>query len=136
MDKKYESHSYQNKSLPIIFHVDRKKGEDFTLMHWHEHIEILFFEQGRGEVFIDERILTAQKGDIVVINSEEIHSTRKTDEDILIFIKKHYEIDNPKSIAKFVKSDRNKILAELKKEISVRHLQRITGISRGVITNA
>ena len=83
MDKKYESHSYQNKSLPIIFHVDRKKGEDFTLMHWHEHIEILFFEQGRGEVFIDERILTAQKGDIVVINSEEIHSTRKTDEDIL-----------------------------------------------------
>ena len=63
-------------------------------------------------------------------------SKRKTDEDVLMFLKKQYNIDNPKSISKFSKIDRNKILAELKKEFSVRHLQRITGISRGVITNA
>lgn len=83
MDKKYEKHSYQNKKLPIIFHVDLKDTKEFTLIHWHEHIEILFFEQGCGEVFIDERIIGAQKGDIVVINSEEIHSVRTIDEDIL-----------------------------------------------------
>ena len=63
-------------------------------------------------------------------------SKRKTDEDVLLFLKKHYQIDKPKSIAKFSKVDRDAILAELKKEFSIRHLQRITGISRGVITKA
>lgn len=61
-------------------------------------------------------------------------SKKKTDEDILMFLKKHYEIDNPKSISKFSKDDRDKILEELKKEFTVRHIQRITGVSRGVIT--
>lgn len=70
------------------------------------------------------------------INFRVTDSKKKTDEDILIFIKKHYEIDNPKSISKFSKVDRDKILAELKKEFPIRHLQRITGISRGVITKA
>ena len=41
-----------------------------------------------------------------------------------------------KSIAKMSKDERNRILSDLKKEFSVRQLQRITGISRGVITNA
>ena len=59
---------------------------------------------------------------------------KKTDEDILMFLKKRYEIDNPKSISKFSKDDRDKILEELKKEFTVRHIQRITGVSRGVIT--
>ena len=63
-------------------------------------------------------------------------SKRKTDEDVLMFIKKNYSIDNPKNISKLPKLERNKILFELKKEFSVRHLQRITGVSRGVITNA
>ena len=63
-------------------------------------------------------------------------SKRKTDEDVLQFLKKHYQIDNPKNITKFSKTDRNKVLVELKKEFSVRHLQRITGISRGVIAKA
>ncbi|WP_407422223.1 transposase [Methanobrevibacter sp.] len=63
-------------------------------------------------------------------------SKRKTDEDVLMFIKKNYSIDNPKNISKLPKLERNKILFELKKEFSVRHLQRITGVSRGVITYA
>ena len=63
-------------------------------------------------------------------------SKKKTDEDILMFLKKHYEIDNPKSISKFSKDDRDKILEELKKEFTVRHIQRITGVSRRVITKA
>ena len=83
MDKKYESHSYKNKNLPIIFHVDLKQDKKFNMIHWHENIEILFFEKGCGEVFIDERIVTAKKGDIVVINSEEIHSARNTDDEII-----------------------------------------------------
>ena len=63
-------------------------------------------------------------------------SKKKTDEDVLMFLRKHYNIDNAKSIAKLPKAERDGILAEMKKIFSVRQLQRITGVSRGVITKA
>ena len=61
-------------------------------------------------------------------------SKKKTDEDVLMFLKKHYNIDNAKSIAQLPKFERDGILAEMKKNFPVRQLQRITGVSRGVIT--
>ncbi len=61
---------------------------------------------------------------------------KKTDDDIIMYLKKKYNIDNPKSISKFPKLERDIVLAELKKEFPIRQLQRITGISRGVITKA
>lgn len=63
-------------------------------------------------------------------------SKKKTDEDVLMFLKKHYGIDNAKSIAKLKKAERDSILADLKRKFPVRQLQRITGVSRGVITKA
>ena len=51
-----------------------------------------------------------------------------------MFLKRNYRIDNPKSISKFSKTERDKILIDLKKEFPIRQLQRVTGISRGVIT--
>ena len=74
--------------------------------------------------------------EIEIMKFRVTDSKRKTDEDVLMFLKRHYNIENPQNISKFSKIDRNKILAELKKEFSVRHLQRITGISRGVISKA
>ena len=70
------------------------------------------------------------------INFHVTDSKKKTDEDVLIYLKKNYKIDNPKSISKFSKIDRDKLLVALKKEFSIRQLQRITGISRSVITKA
>jgi len=61
-------------------------------------------------------------------------SKKKTDEDVLMFLKKHYNIDNAKSIGKLPKVERDRILADMKKSFPVRQLQRITGVSRGVIT--
>ena len=63
-------------------------------------------------------------------------SKKKSDEDVLMFLKKHYNIDNAKSIAKLPKTERDRILADLKKIFPVRQLQRISGVSRGVITKA
>ena len=48
----------------------------------------------------------------------------------------HCMLENPKEISKLAKSERNEILVELKKKFPIRQLQRITGISRGVITKA
>ena len=74
--------------------------------------------------------------EIEQMNFRVTDSKKKTDEDVFVFLKKNYGIDNPKSISKFSKVDRDKILVSLKKEFPIRQLQRITGISRGVITKA
>ena len=74
--------------------------------------------------------------EIEEMNFRVTDSKKKTDEEILIFLKKNYRIDNPKTISKFSKSDRDKILVDLKKKFPIRQLQRLTEISRGVITKA
>ncbi len=79
MDKSYEIHTYDkyaNINLPIIFHYDIRKHQDFDNIHWHENIEILFFDKGIGEVLIEDRIHKVKENEIAVINSEELHSTR------------------------------------------------------------
>ncbi len=78
MNKRYERHSNDiyAENLPIIFHYDCAVRKNFDYIHWHENIEILFFDEGEGEILIDEHIFTASAGDIVIVNSEELHSTR------------------------------------------------------------
>ena len=61
-------------------------------------------------------------------------SKKKTDESLVKKIKKEYKIDNPKHISKLDKQLRNEIIKQLKKEYPARQLQRITGVSRGVIS--
>ena len=61
-------------------------------------------------------------------------SKKKTDDEVILKIRKKYGIENPKEISTLKKEDRNKILYELKKEHPARQLQRITGVSRGIIS--
>ena len=58
-----------------------------------------------------------------------------SDEGIKRDIIKTYGYD-PKSIAQVCKSERNEILSELKKKYSIRQIERVTGISRGIVANA
>ncbi len=55
-----------------------------------------------------------------------------TDDEVRRKILKTHNID-VKDICKLEKSERNSVLNELKKEYSIRQLERLTGISRGVI---
>ena len=59
---------------------------------------------------------------------------KKTDETLIREIRKKYGIDNPKQIAGLEKQKRNVILKHLKENYPARQLQRITGVSRGVIS--
>ncbi len=89
MGVQYESHTYQDKRFPIIYHTDlwgdasiAKRfpvGKRIVFLqqmdiHWHEAIEILRFLEGSAEVRINEDVLTASTGDIIVVNSNCLHS--------------------------------------------------------------
>lgn len=63
-------------------------------------------------------------------------STKKSDEDVLFLMRKKYKIEYPKSISRLPKIERDATLRELKKDIPIKQLQRITGLSIGIITKA
>ena len=70
----YEPHTHKDPSFPIIFHLDTlRQYQSNFLPHWHENIEILFIVEGAITVFSDASSITANKDDIIVINSNNVH---------------------------------------------------------------
>ena len=59
--------------------------------------------------------------------------TGKTDDELRMFIAKHFKITNPKEIALMPKYEKIKVLEKLKENFSARQIQRVTGVSRGLI---
>lgn len=43
--------------------------------HWHPEVEVLYYISGSARQQVNHRIFTAQKGDVVVIGKDQIHST-------------------------------------------------------------
>ncbi len=114
-----------------------KKCEDYSYSSFIEYIH----EKELADTDFVMQMISLERfvdyhQEIEKMNFRVTDSKKKTDEDVLLFLKKYYKIDNPKSISKLSKAERDKILVELKKEFPIRQLQRITGISRGVITKA
>ena len=72
----YENHNLENKSLPFISrelcvaHV----GYGFGKSNWHENVEIIFILSGEGSVFNDGENIDVREDDIIVINSNRLHT--------------------------------------------------------------
>lgn len=82
----YELHYFDNPDYPIIFHDNHLvKNLSYIRNHWHINIELLFIKFGIVELDIDGVISYAEKGDIVVINSNAIHSIRPYTEEVFYY---------------------------------------------------
>ena len=72
----YEKMDKMDQNLPIIFHKDylSKSGElNHFVCHWHEKIEFLYFTKGEALIKCNSLEISAKKGDLIVINSNELH---------------------------------------------------------------
>lgn len=58
------------------FSVKIKEYSDYKSLraHWHEHIELLYFLDGEGEMWIGGESVRVGKDDLAVVNSSEVHS--------------------------------------------------------------
>ena len=77
----FESHNLEDKPLPVIFHhdeitVNTGYGEQWN---WHNNIEILYIDRGEGEAVSGASVYKVRAGDIIIINSNVIHTTRTDD---------------------------------------------------------
>lgn len=70
-----------NNKLPIrIFHSN-KDMLSTVHPHWHDEIEILYFVSGTATQQINNSIFEVKKGDLVIINSDSVHSTHSVREE-------------------------------------------------------
>ena len=61
--------------FPVIFHLDVfDENTAYLASHWHESVEILCFVSGDAVVHAGASKINITSGDILVINSNEIHS--------------------------------------------------------------
>jgi len=66
---------------PFIAHYQTSYGKNLMVgAHYHEHIEILYVTKGNFSVFLDDRIHFFTVGDMVIINSMEVHTMQSYDE--------------------------------------------------------
>ena len=60
-----------NFPVKIIANEDRKEE---LMPHWHEHTELLYFTKGECEAVLDGKSFSVKEGDLLVVNSCEVHS--------------------------------------------------------------
>lgn len=73
----YESLSYRDYLLPIIYHLDTLESENHKTtfpIHWHDSVEILYFISGKAQVRCDFDYFTVTEGDVFVINKNQLHN--------------------------------------------------------------
>lgn len=72
----YEKMETPAQDLPVVFHRDcfnMKKGMYTFGKHWHEKIEFLYFIKGEACIICNNENIYAKAGDLVVVNSSELH---------------------------------------------------------------
>jgi len=89
METFYEEQTYLNEGIlyPFECHVQTGSGKvTIANAHYHYYIELLYCISGKAQVFIDGKNYNFNIGDMVLINSREVHSIYSTSEDIIEYI--------------------------------------------------
>ena len=73
----HETHTMKTPGLPFIFHDThhyRPRLHSDLIGNWHENVEILCFTGGEGTVWYNDQQFSVGAGDVVVLNTNCIHS--------------------------------------------------------------
>lgn len=66
---------------PFKAHYQTNIGKSVMVRaHYHEHIEMIYGTQGNFSIFLDDRIHYFTAGDMVIINSMDVHTLQSYDE--------------------------------------------------------
>lgn len=73
MTKSTKSHQISHRDF--LFSINDSKGVsyDFRNLHWHKEMEICHIKEGCGKYLINGREYVFGKGDVFIINNDEIH---------------------------------------------------------------
>jgi AraC-like DNA-binding protein len=84
--KDYLLQEYMDMPNPeFLFKVSKytwKRRELIFASHWHEHLELLFFLSGSAMVKCGQRSMNVKPGDLIIVNSNELHSGESLEEEL------------------------------------------------------
>jgi len=89
METFYEEKTILNEGIlyPFECHVQKALGKcTLANAHYHHYIELLYCLSGKAQVFISGKSYDFCEGDMVLINSREVHSVYNTTEDAIEYI--------------------------------------------------
>lgn len=76
-DGVYETVPFRDARFPLkVMHTDYPAAVSGRgpLLHWHEHMELHWFEKGGARALVGSDSIETQDGDVVVVNPSELHS--------------------------------------------------------------
>lgn len=68
----HENIPFKQKELSVK--IETYSAENSFKPHWHEHIELLYILEGEGTATCDESSFSIKEGDLIVVNSTQIHT--------------------------------------------------------------
>ena len=69
-----------NEQLPFLFAIHH--SAEFTLIHWHEYLEIVILLEGEMYARVNGTAYSLKEGDMLYVNADEPHQTRQRSERI------------------------------------------------------
>ena len=70
---RYETHTENMRSLPFVFRSGRVDSERLNFENIHTELEVIFFYEGEGHVFLDNRKYKISSPAFCVVNPNTVH---------------------------------------------------------------
>lgn len=71
--------------LPFYCTTTKMSNAFYERARWHEEIEIKYILSGKAEITCGPRVFMVEEGDLVVVNSCELHSVRPCEADMPVY---------------------------------------------------
>ena len=69
-----EKIQHRTGDFPLAWYPVDAEHERYRMpMHWHREVELIFIDEGRLELYIDNRSVTAEAGDLVLLGEGVLH---------------------------------------------------------------
>jgi len=73
--------------FPFMSHLQRGDGKSVMVNpHFHKYIEMIYCTYGSAAIYLDGRELKMNKGDLAIINSDEVHYIISTSDDYTEYV--------------------------------------------------
>lgn len=71
----YEKKVLSDQELPIqLNYSNAERQKKLFALHWHEHLELHYIFEGTALMTVNQQELLVEPGDLIVVNSNELHS--------------------------------------------------------------
>lgn len=115
----YETKVLHDEELPVQLGINRCPQQQVIFPgHWHEHIELHYIMEGGGDFYIDQRCVTVREGDLLIVNSGELHTGYCTDPPYCSFV----IIADPADLSAELGNRRYQFATRIREDGTVRHL--------------